>query len=194
MRYIQFLLAAGLLLLSGCEKLNSKKHYVLDAGFQTYFNFNNGSEWNYTEMGDSTDKEKVVVSGFLKGKMVWDAFDQEFLQYDLVSDRDSIYKLRSIADENNVARASLLVRDTAFKQAAEWYYVAGQFVGSSGSGDSFIYHASYSQGGKVYQDVIELKPKMSAYFKRIYMSRNVGIIRKELTSGKVYLLKSYLVQ
>lgn len=194
MRYIQYCFIGSLLFLSGCEKFNSKKHYVLESGFRSFFSYNNGSEWLYHEINDTSDTQKVAVSGFLSGKMSWDAFDQEFLQYDLISNTDSSYKIRAIADENNVARAVLLVKDTFYKQSAEWYYLNGQFAGTSGSGDSFSFYPNYVQAGTNYTDVIVLKPKKSAFFKRIFIARKVGIIRKELTSGKIYILKSYLVQ
>ncbi|MCC7298003.1 MAG: hypothetical protein IT244_06680 [Bacteroidia bacterium] len=192
MKRIQFLFLFSLLFLGACDKFSTKKHYTLDPSFRTFFNYQNGSEWKYFEVSDTSKVETVTVSGYLSGRMTWDAFDQEFIQYDLVSDKDSTLKLRAVADENNVARASLLVKDTLFKQCAEWYYVSGQFAGSAL--DSFVMHPTYVQNGKSYNEVIELIPKSSILFKRLFIAKSIGIIRKELKSGKTFVLKSYQVQ
>ena len=194
MQSIRWFFPILILSLGSCKKWATKQEYTLDPGFRSYFNYKNGSEWNYIEINDTTKKETVTVTGFMDGKMVWDALEQEFLQYDLISTRDSSYKIRLIADANNVGRAAILVKDTLYKQAAEWYYVGGNFAGTVGSGDTFIFHSNYTQAGKSYTDVIEFKPKKDNYFQRIWLASKVGIIRKELKSGEVYILKSYLVQ
>jgi hypothetical protein len=180
--------------IGSCKKWSSKKSFVIDQNFRSYFNFKNGSEWAYTLESDTTIIETVKLVGYMEGKTVWDAFDQEFIQYDLVSDRDSMYKLRAIADEDNVVNTSLLVRDTFFRIAAQWYYLYNTFTGITGTGDTFTFYSNYLQKGKTYTDVIELKPKSSKYFKSLAMARNVGIIRKNMVSGKNYVLKSYKVQ
>jgi hypothetical protein len=177
-----------------CEKLSSKKSYTIDPVFREYFNFKNGSQWKYILLSDTTVTETVELQGYLNGKSVWDAFEQEFLQYDLVSDIDSSYKLRAVADEFNSVNTSLLVKDTFYRIAAQWYYFSNTFTGLSGTGDSFTYHPQYLLRGKNYADVIELIPKGSRYFKALFMARHVGIIRKDMKGGKSYVLKSWQVQ
>lgn len=195
MKHLKWVIVPALLFFAvSCAKFNSKKHYRLDSYFKSFFSFNNGSEWKYTLQSDTSVVETVKLVGFSKGIMSWDAFDQEFIQYDLHSDRDSIYKMRTVADDNGVALANLLVRDTFFRIAAQWFYNSNQFSGISGTGDTFNVHDTFYQNGKTYTDVIELRPKKSKYFKAVYMARNIGIIRKDFVSGRNYILKSYYVQ
>ena len=186
-------IAALFILFVSCSKLNSRKHYKLDDNFRSFFNYNNGSIWNFVQENDTNYHEKVEVLAHLEGKMVWDGFDQEFFEYKLISDKDSEILFRAIADENDVGRAVILRKDTGYRHAAEWFYGQGQFSVVSGTGDSLIVHNSYTVLGKSYTDVIELVPKTSAYYRRILIAKKVGIIRKVMKNGKAYVLKSYSV-
>jgi hypothetical protein len=177
---------------SSCEK--SRKHFTLDPVLRQYFSFANGSQWKYTLLSDSSQLETVTVENYVNGKMVWDAMDQEFIQLDLISDKDSIYKHRAIADENNASRAVMFVRDGHFKTVMEWYSASGNLAGQKGSADSFTLHPTYTVQNKTYTNVIELKANKPVVFSRLFIAPNVGVIRKELLSGKVYVLKSYTLQ
>lgn len=194
MRSILYLILSSLLLLGSCGKFSTKEHYTLDANFKSFFNYRNGSEWHYFDLADTNYKEVVTVTGHLQGKMVWDAFDQEFIQYDLISDKDSLYKLRAVAEAVNVSRAVLLVQDTNYRQAAEWYYAGGNFSGVAGNGDTFNFYPTYRMQARDYTDVIELIPRRPRLDKRIFIARGIGIIRKEKVSGRTLVLKSWTVQ
>jgi hypothetical protein len=191
-RFIILFACLFLLSLGACDK--SQKHFKLDPVFRQYFDFPNGSSWDYVALNDTTDKETVVAKDFLEGKIFWDALDQEFIQVDLHSNKDSIYKLRVIADDNNTNRASLFVKDTFFKTTMEWYTAFGIMAGVKGSGDSFTLHPSYTVRGKTYSNVMELRPLQSIEYIKLFVAPNVGVIRKDLVSGKSYVLKSYSLQ
>ncbi|MBS3914753.1 MAG: hypothetical protein KG003_09645 [Bacteroidetes bacterium] len=191
-RLILVLSLSGLIWMTSCDK--SQKHFKIDALMRSYFSFGNGSTWTYYSLSDSADKEQIVVQDRTEGKMVWDAFDQEFIQVDLASDKDSIYKLRVIADDQNTSRAVMFVKDTFFKHTMDWSCASGILSGIKGSGDSFTLHPSMTIAGKTYANVVELKPLHSVVYRKIFLAQNIGIVRKELLSGKTYVLKSYSVQ
>jgi hypothetical protein len=191
-RFILVLAALFLVLIGGCGK--SQKHFKLDPAFKQYFLFKNGSKWLYSSVSDTSDKETITSHDLMEGKMFWDAQDQEFIQVDLFSDRDSSYKLRAIADDQDVNRAVVIVKDVQYKKTMEWFSAFGVLSGIKGTGDSFTLHPTYVVEGNTYNNVVELKPASPVRYKRLFMAPGVGIVRKEMLSGKTYVLKSYLLQ
>lgn len=182
------------ILLVSCNKLQTVQHFKMPPYMRDFFNYNDGSKWHYHEISDTNIKETVTVTGHREGKAVWDAFDQEFFEYDMSSDRDSMFKLRAIADENDIARLSLFQRDTSFKTMISWYFVGGAFSSISGTGDSVILHPQFVVNSISYADVLEFVPAIPRHIKRLFLARHVGIVRKDMANGKVFLLKSYTLQ
>lgn len=193
-RFLLSISLIGFFALGGCDKFSTVQHFTLDPSIKAFFNYNDGSRWNYVLESDTNVKEVVTVQGHKEGKMVWDAFTQEFFDYDLVSDRDSSLKLRAIADENNVCRAALLVKDTSYKQVVSWYYTGGFYSGANGNQDTLDMRNQVTINGINYSNVLVISPASNPYYRKLYFAKNIGIIRKELTGGKVYTLRSYSVQ
>lgn len=193
-RLLLLVVPALFIFLGSCSKLDSKKHFTLNPEFVAYFKFNKGSQWKYYEQSDTTLIETAVATDLVEGKMVWDAFDQEFIQYDVESDLPSHYKIRAVADENEVTKATFFVLDSFYRIGAQWYYSNGNFNAVANTGDSLRVLPTYTTGGKTYNSVLELKPANSDHFKTMHIAKNIGIIRKELKSGKTFILKSYQLQ
>lgn len=191
-RILFYLISLTLVALGSCGKFTSKKHYTLDPDFKVFFNYHDGSQWKYVLESDTNIVEIVSVVNHKEGRMDWDAFDQEFFEYDLLSDRDSNCKLRAIADENKVTRAAFFRKDTGvYHLALEWYFSDGSYHSSGGTGDSVRVLPQKIVNGRLYTNVLEIVPADHSRYNRMYIARNVGIVRKELANGKVYLLKSY---
>ncbi len=193
-KFILFGGAALFLLLGGCDKFSSVKHFVIDSGVRSYFQYKTGSNWEYVLQTDTNVKVTTTVLNYKEGKMQWDAFSQEFFEYDLSSPIDSLVKLRAIADDNNVTRINLLYRDTTFKVAMQWYYVGGIYTAVSGTNDTLNMLGTRNVNGKNYDEVMEYAPAKKSLYRKLWIARNVGIVRKEMKDGRVFLLRSYSLQ
>ncbi len=184
-------ISISLLLLGACESVGTKKEYKLDAEFKSYFLFNDGSTWKYTLASDSSVVENVKCEAMKSGQMYWEDMIQDFFTYNLKSDRDSLMIVRTVATTNEVARWALLRQDTIYKQIAELFYTSSKLTGVTGNKDSVHYHGSISVRDVVYNDVVELISNRKMYVSRLYFAKNIGIIRKDLTDGRVFLLSEY---
>jgi hypothetical protein len=136
-------------------------------------------------------KENVTIKNKLEGKMRFDNLEQEFISYELHSDKDSIQLIRCMATGENTARWSLLYKDSFYRQVAELYYSSSLFSGIMGNGDTVTYLQNLSVGDVMYYNVVELKSARKKIYNRLYFSENAGIVRKDYTNGKVFLLKSF---
>lgn len=190
-RIIFFSFLGGLLLVSGCSKFESVKHFKMDAAVRSYFQYKEGSKWEYVLESDSNVRETTTVVNYLEGKMVWDAFDQEFFEYNLSSTRDSSLKLRAIADDKELSRASLIVKDTSYKLALQWTFAGGIYAAVSGTGDTLKTYSSKMVRGISYSDVMEFIPAKKVFYRNVWFAKNVGIIRKQRLNGEVMLLRSF---
>ncbi|GEM_PF-1508308 len=193
-RIIFLTLIISLLFSSACGKLGTKSEYPIEPDVRAYFQYSNGSKWNYVSESDTNLKETTQVEAFKEGKMVWDMFSQQFFECNFVSTRDSVLKLRAIADDVGVSRAIFLVKDTVYKITAEFYYTGGKFRVGTNTGDSIQNFNAKNVFGIVYQDVMEVKTAKGAVYKSIWIAKNIGIIRKEFRNGRVMVLKSYALQ
>ena len=193
-RFLRYIAILVLLQFFSCSTFGTKKSYKLDPEFKTFFNFNNGSKWKYSLSTDTTFVETVELAGHKEGKMVWDEFTQEFFEYDFISNTDSLFKLRAVADDGTVSNATFLAKDTGFKTVAEWVYSSGKYTSLSGNNDTLNLLKQFTVRGVTYPDVLEIIPARKTLYKKFFWARHIGIIRKESTKGKIYLLNSFTVQ
>lgn len=184
-------LSALTILFSSCEKVGTKKLYKLDEGFKSYFKANDGSFWKYKLATDTSVVETVISSGFESGDLYWEDLVQEFFTYNLTSDIDSPMIVRTVATADFAARWALLRRDTGFKQIAELFYTSAQLSGVGGNNDTVNYLPSMNVGDVVYNNVVELISARKRHVKKLYFASNIGIIRKDLTDGRIFLLSEY---
>lgn len=183
--------ALGLLLVSACEKSGTRKLYVLDGYFRSYFEFKDGSTWNYYLNNDTNVRETVVLSNYVAGVMLWEDMEQEFFTYTLNSSIDSQMIVRTAATPDNTGRWALLYNQNNFRQIAELYYNTNQIGGVQGNNDTVSYLSSFNVGDVVFNDVIRLKSNRKRVLKELYFAKNVGVIRRDYVDGRIFLLKSY---
>lgn len=188
-RYTIILAAAALLGLAACK--DTKEHFTLDTYFKEFFRYKDGSQWTYVLASDTTKKETVTVAGLQDGKMVYDAFDQEFFAYDLNSDVENQIKIRAVADQHKINRMGFIYSDVTYFSIFELFYSDGAFSATSGVNDVLTYHPTYVVDGKTYSEVVEMLPYNNNYFTAVYFAKNTGIIRKDYKNGKTYYLRSY---
>ena len=183
--------ALGLLLVSACEKSGTRKLYVLDGYFRSYFEFKDGSTWNYYLNNDTNVRETVVLSNYVAGVMLWEDMEQEFFTYTLNSSIDSQMIVRTAATPDNTGRWALLYNQNNFRQIAELYYNTNQIGGVQGNNDTVSYLSSFNVGDVVFNDVIRLQSNRKRVLKELYFAKNVGVIRRDYVDGRIFLLKSY---
>lgn len=183
-----------LLFTAACNKFETVKHFTINPSVKSFFQYKTGSTWEYVLETDSTKKAVTTVLNYREGKMVWDAFTQDFFEYDLVSPLDSLIKLRAIADENNISWTNFLYRDTTYKVALQWFNVNGNFTAVNGTGDTLNLLSSKMVKGVTYNSVMELAPARKTLFRKVWIAQNVGIIQKQLKNGDMYMLKTYSLQ
>jgi hypothetical protein len=183
--------ALGLLLVSACEKSGTRKLYVLDGYFGSYFEFKDGSTWNYYLNNDTNVRETVVLSNYVAGVMLWEDMEQEFFTYTLNSSIDSQMIVRTAATPDNTGRWALLYNQNNFRQIAELYYNTNQIGGVQGNNDTVSYLSSFNVGDVVFNDVIRLQSNRKRVLKELYFAKNVGVIRRDYVDGRIFLLKSY---
>ncbi len=180
---------AALLGFASCKE--TKQHFTLNSYFKEFFRYGNNSQWTYVLASDTTLKERVTLAGLQDGKMVYDAFDQEFFAYDLNSDVENQIKIRAVADQNNINRLGFIYFDVTYTTIFELFYSEGVFSATSGRNDVLNFLPTYTVNGKTYNEVVEMLPNNNNYFTAIYFAKNIGIIRKDLKNGKTYYLQSY---
>ena len=186
--------ALALLFFSACEKSGTRKLYVLDGYFKSYFEFKEGSTWNYYLYNDTNVKETIQLSNLVKGIMYWEDMEQEFFTYNLNSSIDSQMIVRAAATPDNTGRWALLYNQNNFRQIAELYYNTNQIGGVQGNNDTVTYLSTFNVSDVVYNDVIKLKSSRNRVVSHLYFAKNVGIIRRDYTDGRIFLLKSYLLK
>ena len=183
--------ALALLLFSACEKSGTRKLYVLDGFFRSYFEFKEGSTWQYYLNSDTNVRETVQLSNFVQGIMIWEDMEQEFFTYSLNSSIDSQMIVRTAATPDNTGRWALLYNQNNYRQIAELYYNTNQISGVQGNNDTVTYLSSFNVSDVVYNDVIKLKSSRNRVVSHLYFAKNVGIIRRDYVDGRIFLLKSY---
>ncbi len=183
--------ALALLLFSACEKSGTNKLYVLDGFFRSYFEFKEGSTWQYYLNSDTNVRETVQLSNFVQGIMIWEDMEQEFFTYSLNSSIDSQMIVRTAATPDNTGRWALLYNQNNYRQIAELYYNTNQLSGVQGNNDTVTYLSSFNVSDVVYNDVIKLKSSRNRVVSHLYFAKNVGIIRRDYVDGRIFLLKSY---
>lgn len=190
----KLLLSLGLLLLFFSNCKDTRKQFTLDGYFKEFFAFGNGSEWTYVLASDTQQKMHMKVHNYSNGRMDWDAFSQEFIDYDLFCDNGDTFKIRAIADEGNVVRSSLFVLDSFLRVSNQWFYTTNNFSTVLANGDTIAMLPVFRVGDIEYSNVLEVIPSFKRYFKRFYIAKNIGFIRRDMVNGKTYLLKSYSLQ
>jgi hypothetical protein len=183
--------ALALLFFSACEKSGTRKLYVLDGFFRSYFEFKEGSTWQYYLNSDTNVRETVQLSNFVQGIMIWEDMEQEFFTYSLNSSIDSQMIVRTAATPDNTGRWALLYNQNNYRQIAELYYNTNQLSGVQGNNDTVTYLSSFNVSDVVYNDVIKLKSSRNRVVSHLYFAKNVGIIRRDYVDGRIFLLKSY---
>lgn len=183
--------ALALLFFSACEKSGTSKLYVLDGFFRSYFEFKEGSTWQYYLNSDTNVRETVQLSNFVQGIMIWEDMEQEFFTYSLNSSIDSQMIVRTAATPDNTGRWALLYNQNNYRQIAELYYNTNQLSGVQGNNDTVTYLSSFNVSDVVYNDVIKLKSSRNRVVSHLYFAKNVGIIRRDYVDGRIFLLKSY---
>ncbi len=182
--------AIGISTVSSCGRLETKKEFKLQDGFKDYFDMKAGSEWIYMKSSDTTILDTIIASNYQAGKMVYDAFTQEFFSYDLLSKRDSNFIVRAIADQNETDRIAIIRDDPGFNIGVQLYFDKIGFDVVDGRGDVLTQLDSFTVGDKTYKKVLKivLNPN-NAVFKNVYISPEVGIIRRDDVNGSTWILR-----
>lgn len=174
----------------------------MDPVFKSYFNFSNGSSWVYVLLSDTNTKENLTAVQRQEGVKEQEGLNKfnEFFEYLLKSDKETMLQVRALADEKQTSFAAFHVwtkntsgtgADSMFRLGADVMYGDGKFVPMYTRNDEVKMHDQLVIDGKVYKDILEIKLAQSFYYTRLIFQKNVGLLRRELKDGKIYQLKNY---
>lgn len=202
MKHIFYSLAIlGIFTFGSCKKFETKKKYNLDDDFKSYFKFKPESRWNYILASDSSVKDFVVLTDYQDGKMITDAYEAEFFDFEMHSTKEATSTCRNVATSAKGSTMAILVKDTfhksapdsAFKYAGEINKYESVYSAYQLLEDTLNFLPTFTVAGVLYNDVLELKLAKSAFFKRLYFAKNIGLIRRDYKNGHSWLLKNYAV-
>jgi hypothetical protein len=183
---------AALLLFEACNPNTIRKIPLHDLTVK-FVEFGNGSEWNYVLEGDTVVKENVKAEGYVQGKNVYDEVENSFIVYDLKSNLNQHIQVRAESGlKDPIDRVVFVTNDnTEFVYGPVFWCNGAEFIGNAV--DTLTMHSSFMVGDLSYPNVLHLKLKNNPVYRSIAISREIGIVRKEYSDGKVFLLTSYRV-
>lgn len=192
-----FTFAAAILLALGACESNNIREIPLHSLTTDFVSFGSGSVWKYVKQGDTTIKETVTASNFMSGSNRYDEVQNEFVAYDLRSDRNYDIQVRAESGlKDPIDRIVFVTKtDVQLVYGPLFWCNGSDFTGNSG--DTVNFFQTYMVGDTPFSNVVELRPfsdpQFPPLYKSIAISREIGIVRKEYLNGDVYLLRSYKV-
>lgn len=184
------LLGIAISTFSSCGKLETKQEFKLADGFKDYLEFKEGTEWIFMKQSDTTITDTATVQGYQTGKMVYDAFTQEFFNYNILCRKDSSYLVRAVADRNQTDRISIIRDDPSFNIGVQLFKDQVGYAVVDGRGDILTTLDTFSVAGRKYSQVlkVELNPN-NPVFNTVYLVPGLGIVRKDCKTGVNWYLK-----
>jgi hypothetical protein len=186
---LMLIAASGLWMLSSCET-EPVRTVPLNQTTLDFFKFQNGSEWIYQQVDDTTVQERVTVEDYTTGKNRFDKIEVSFLRYMLKSDLLNHVMVRAESGMGDpVDQIAFITMDSALTYGPVFW--ADAKAVSGGGNDSFRYDESVRIGGVEYNNVIRVAFAKHPVYKNISISKELGIVQKQFRNGKVFRLRRF---
>lgn len=181
-------------LFTSCKEEAKAPRYLHD-NTKAFFSFKDDSQWEYKV--DSKPAQQVeFISSNYKGGISNPGISQiEFFIYDLTPDNGDKITIRAEAGGNDPIDRIVFINyvDTTIVYSPIIWNDGKNFTVSAGS--SIEYLDTISFDGKLYEDVLHVKPDGDNMHKELYIAKGIGVIQRTLRSPEsVYTIEDYNVE
>jgi len=187
--FIVYIAASAFLCACGTDKQTPQK---LDQTTKDYFEVKDGSIYVFTEVGDTSISTVFTSQGYINTQANTDIENNEILTYSLVSPGKATYSIRCESGGAQFKdRIALITQQNDCT-------IIGPVVFNSGGNfstgvnniiDSAVYYLTYTINGRVFNDVVRVKPKNNIRYVEVFYAKNIGLIGRKEKNNKFYYLK-----
>jgi hypothetical protein len=173
----------------GCKQ--EPKHFLFQPNTTSFFAYTNGSTWIYQLQTNASVGDTVISADFATGLADRSEGKVEVLTSTLIGAKEAKIIIRGEAiPTQNVDRIAVLNLDKGlFIPSPVIINIGGAFNAEDSSSVTKI--ASLTVNGKIYNDVLEINLKGNPFFKKLWIARNVGIIKKVYLNNDTFNIVSF---
>lgn len=188
-KFIVYIAASALFASCGTDKQAPQK---LDATTKAYFEVQNGSIYVFTETGDTSISIVYTSENYINTQANPDIENNEIMTYSLVSANKATYSIRCesggaqfkdrialITQQND----STIIGPVVFNSGGNFS------TGVNNTADSAVYYPTYTINGRVFNDVVRVKPRTNIKYIEVFYAKNIGLIGRKEKNNKFYYLK-----
>ncbi len=187
--FIVYIAASAFLVACGSDKQTAQK---LDPTTKDYFEVKNGSIYVFSEVGDTSISSVYTSEGYINTQANTDIENNEILTYSLVSAGKATYSIRCESGgaqfKDRIALITMQNDSTIIGPVV--FNSGGNFsTGVNNIVDSAVYYPTYTINGRVFNDVVRVKPKNNIKYIEVFYAKNIGLIGRKEKNNKFYYLK-----
>jgi hypothetical protein len=186
--FIVYIAASAFFVSCGSDKQTAQK---LDSTTKDYFEVKNGSIYVFTEVGDTTINSVYTSESYINTQANPDIENNEIMTYNLVSSGNPTYTIRCESGGAQFKDRIALItqKNDTLVIGPIVFNLGGTFTTGINSYDSAIFYPSYTINGRVFSNVVRVKPYQNTKYLEVFYAKNIGLIGRREKNNKFYYLK-----
>lgn len=178
---------------SSCKE-EAKDPRYLHESTKAFFSFQDGSNWEYTLDSKPTQLVEYTSSNYKTGISNPGISQIEFFIYDMTPSVGHKITVRAEAGGNDPVDRIVFINytDTSLIYSPIIWNDGREFSVSSGS--SLDYLDTITINGKLYKDVLHVKPDDTNLHKELFIAKGIGVIERTVNNpSQIFSLEEYNV-
>ncbi|MFM6984130.1 MAG: hypothetical protein ACKOXF_08350 [Chitinophagaceae bacterium] len=186
--FIVYIAASAFLVACGSDKQTPQK---LDSTTKDYFEVKNGSIYVFTEVGDTSISTVYTSESYINTQANPDIENNEIMTYNLVSPGNATYTIRCESGGAQFKDRIALItqKNDTLVVGPIVFNLGGTFTTGINSYDSAVYYPTYTINGRVFNNVVRVKPYQNIRYTEVFYAKNIGLIGRREKNNKFYYLK-----
>ncbi len=174
-------------------KPKSQAAQKLDSTSREFFEIPNGTEYVFTDYFDTTKNYIYKIQNFINNQANQDIENNEIMSYDIICNgREKLTLRAESGGAQFMDRIALLIhKNDSIKVGPVFYNLTGILQNPTNPFDSFAHYPVYTINGKVFEGVAKVKTTNNLFFTQLFFAKNIGLIRKDHTDGRIEYVKSF---
>ncbi len=186
--FIVYIAASAFLMACGSDKQTAQK---LDTTTKEYFEVKNGSIYVFSEVGDTSISNVYTSESYINSQANPDIENNEIMTYNLVSSGNATYTVRCESGGAQFKDRIALItqKNDTLVVGPIVFNLGGTFTTGINSYDSAVFYPTYTINGRVFNNVVRVKPYQNIKYIEVFYAKNIGLIGRREKNNKFYYLK-----